>query len=133
MSWKLKTAELTEEQFNERDRIMCRYMSGGYAEFFGGVEHYTGLDLATLKLLIEKGYADPKDQQNCAPSIGEIVKVMERNPGLTAHGYWVSRERDDARISVEGVEGPLKPEFLPMFKHADDLQYDGETIYCWFD
>ena len=133
MNWKLKTAELTEEQFDDRDRIMCRFIKGDRAEFWGGVEHYSGLDVHTLMELVDKGYADEKDAQNSAPTIREIMIAMLGNPGLTAHGYWVSRERDDARISVEGVEGPLKPEFLPMFKHADDLQYDGETIYCWFD
>ena len=133
MNWKLKTAELTKEQFDDRDRIMSRFIRGGYATFRGGVKHYSGLDLDTLRILVDKGYADPNDGQNSAPTIKEIMEIMAANPGLTAHGYYVSRERDDARISIEGVEGPLKPEFLQTFAHADDLQYDGEHIYCWFD
>lgn len=133
MTWKLKTAELTEEQFNDRDRIMAKFMKGSYAEFLGGIEYFRGLDVDTLKELVDKGYADPEDAQNSAPTIREIMAAMDANPELTAHGYWVSRDRGDARISIEGVEGTIDPGYVGIFRHADDFEYDGSYIYCWFD
>ena len=134
--WKMKTAELTEDQFDERDAIMSKYrrMEAPFnGSFCGGVCYYTDLDLKTLELLVEKGYADPEERQNSAPSIGEIMDVMRRNPGLTAHGYYVTRERDDARISVEGVAGIIDPNDLGIFRGADEFDYDGKDFYCWFD
>jgi len=143
MSWKLKTAELTQEQFDDRDEMMRPFLRVGFRSEYtgrsveeisrGDIVRYEGLELDTLRELVEKGYADPMDRQNSAPNIKEFIELMQANPGLTAHGYVVSRQRDDARISIEGVEGPLRPECLHMLSRADEIEYDGETVYCWYD
>lgn len=134
---RIKVVKLTEEQYDERDSIMNkfvpeRYMGYGWS---GGIKHYENLDYDTLKYLIEKGYANKDDCQNSCPSIGTIFEVMERNPGLTAHGYFVERERDDDRISIEGVDGPCSKEDAKIFEDADDYIYDYEDgeLYCWYD
>lgn len=135
MTWKLKTAGLTQEQFDERDRIVKAFVPDRYREFgwTGGVMHYENMDVETLKQLIEKGYADPNDRQNCAPCIKDFVALMEKYPTLKAHGYVVERERNDARISVEGVEGECPSEVSKMFKDADDCIYENGQLYVWYD
>jgi len=133
--WKLKTAELTEEQFDDRDKMMEPFFITGPTDddWFGGVRHYSDLDAATLKQLIAKGYADPEERQNRAPSIGEILEVIDRCPELTAHGYVVSRDRDDARISIEGVEGNCPLDDALFFREADEFSYQNGEFYCWYD
>ena len=130
--WKLKTAELTTEQFDDRDSIMEPYLSvvRGWS---GGVCHFDGLDADTLQLLIDKGYADPEERQNIAPTIGEILEVMRAEPELRAHGYLVSRERGDARVSVEGVEGRCELDNALKFRLADEFTFDNGDFFCWFD
>lgn len=130
----MKTAELTEEQFDERDEIMSRFES--YTKdlgWRGGVRYYKDLDYKTLETLIEKGYADPDEKQNAAPCIGGFLELMKQYPSLKAHGYWVERERGDSRISIEGVEGVCPPEIAKLFKHADDCIYENNSLYVWYD
>lgn len=137
MDYRLETAKLTEEQFDERDSIMDAFVPERYKAYgwSGGVKPYQGLDLKTLKMLVEKGYASSNERQNAAPSIKGFMEIMERNPDLKAHGYFVERTRDDARISVEGVEGKCAPEDARKFKRADDYTYSSKTgeLYCWYD
>lgn len=133
--WKMKTAQLTEEQFNDRDEMMEPFFDGSPygADWVGGIRHYRELDAKTLTQLIEKGYADPDENQNCAPTIGYILTVLKEHSDLTAHGYVVSRDRDDARISIEGVEGVCDLETALLFRNADDFSYQNGEFYCWYD
>ena len=77
-------------------------------DYSGGVRHFIGMDLNTLKWMIEHKFADPGYYQNNAPTIAEFVDFMEDHPGVWAHGYVVSVERSDYRLSIEGIEGTVK-------------------------
>ena len=120
-----------------RDKIIF----GSYekSKYAGGVRRYENLNLRTLKLLIAENFADPCEAQNCCPSIGEILKFMEKYPDYTAHGYVVGIDRSDYRVSIEGVYKPHPAdseveliEFEELFKDADEMEMDIE-MYCWFD
>lgn len=91
------------------------------------------------KKLIDFNFLDPNDCQNNSPSNEEFVKFMEKYPNVTAHGYIVSPERQDVRISIEGLsfcgypERELLIDFVLFNRFADELQIDNEGLYSWFD
>lgn len=120
-----------------RDKIIFgKYRPNKYK--FGGIQKFEGMDVKTLKTLIDNNFADPEDRQNLAPSIQEIYDFMEMYPKYTAHGYAVSDQRDDYRVSIEGVEKGEPSEsvkeftdYMAVFRYSDCFSY--ETMYCWFN
>jgi len=116
-------------------------------EYKGGIASFEEMTVQTLKNLIALGYADPESTQNDSPTIAEFVKLMERhtdaNSFLGAHGYVVSFERDDYRVSVEGVEGTVQHtegllDVLAICKSADEFEVEsdfnvGFTVRAWWD
>lgn len=121
-----------------RDKIIYgRYREKKYK--YGGTLHYEGLTVGTMKELMDQKFLDPEERQNSSPTVQEIYDFMCTYPGYTAHGYTVSADRDDYRVSVEGVMKPEQaatPEecqaFLRLFENADELRVEG-YMYCWFD
>ena len=104
----------------------------------GGTASIDNVTVEQLKLLIDEKFADPEECQNDAPSIQDIYDFMENYPEFVAHGYIVSPNRTDYRVSLEGVKLERKPtpdelqDFTTLFRHADTFDIvDG--CYCWFD
>lgn len=106
----------------------------------GGIRYF---EISPTKLadLVKLGFADPDDAQNSAPSVEQFVKFfdgLDSDGEWYVHGYAVSPERDDYRVSVEGCGKhgePTKEEicdFVMQFRHADELRAD-DCLYCWFD
>lgn len=102
------------------------------------LKYYSGLNVEGLELLLKEGFADPEERQNCAPSIQDIYEFMQQCPGFTAHGYIVTPDRNDYRVSIEGVEcgdysmSDLKL-FASLFHDADDFTVEDGYLYCWYD
>lgn len=125
------------KDYKRRDSIIFgRYCKELYK--FGGIRHFEGLDVIRLKMLLDENFIDPGDRQNLAPSVKEIYEFMKMYPSYKAHGYAVSIDRDDYRVSIEGVEkgspeDSLKEyiEYMQLFRYADE--FNNGTMYCWFD
>ena len=107
--------------------------------YSGGVRHFEKLSLSTLEKLVAQNFIDLDDQQNNCPCVKAILGFMRNYPDYTAHGYAVSVEREDYRVSLEGVAKNREADtieelkgFTEMFRFADDFCTDGE-MYCWFD
>ena len=104
----------------------------------GGTAGYQDLDVEQLMTLIEEKFAEPEEAQNEAPTIQEIYDFMSLHTDFVAHGYIVSPNRSDYRVSIEGVRLDRKPtqeelqDFTTLFRHADEFDI-GDTCYCWFD
>ena len=131
--------KFTVSDAKKRDAVIFQ---DGYkeSEYLGGVRHYSGLNLKDLNKLIKLGYADLDEEQNFAPTIGEFRQFMEEHHGYTAHGYVVSPNRDDFRVSIEGIEKDTGYEtaeeledFISMFRHADEFNVSKTGMYCWYD
>lgn len=131
---------LNEQVANFRDMLLFgeKYDTSKY---IGGVRHFGEITLETLERLVDAGLADKDDCQNNAPSIEEFMKfIRERtSDGWYLHGYAVSADRDDCRISIEGcgcrIEGYSAEDvedFVYMFRYADDFVISGE-LFCWYD
>ena len=63
---------------------------------------------------------------------------MKQYPTYTAHGYTVSADRDDYRVSIEGIEkgepaatAEELQDYMALFRWADE--FDSSTMYCWFN
>ena len=102
-------------------------------------KHFEKMDLKTLRLLIKERFADPEDMQNDAPSIQEFADFLEKHPDFTVHGYTIGAERDDHRVSVEGLEfdGYYSKEdladFIDFQRTADEFEVEPHTLRSWWD
>lgn len=132
---------ITLEQQEERDAIIRANGFWRQADYrSGGVRRFECLSAKGMEQLIALGYADPDERQNDAPSIQQIFEFCKKHPEFTMHGYAVECKRPDCRISIEGVEGmsslysqDAERDFLKLFKDADELIFDEDQAYCWFD
>ena len=104
------------------------------------VKRFEGISVDTLETLIQEGFADPEEAQNCAPSTQEFLEFMRQYPGYKAHGYVISEKRHDCRVSIEGVvkgrscaSDKELMAFVAMFRYADEFEIGPDGMYCWFD
>lgn len=63
---------------------------------------------------------------------------MVKYPKYEAHGYTVDEDREDYRVSIEGVEKGSPADSVEEFQEYMDLfrlcdKFDETTMYCWFD
>lgn len=129
-------------QYNKDSKLRDSMLPNAY--FWSGdadkydIFSFSKLDAVTLETLIQLKFADPDEYQNEAPAIGDILAFLKANPDFTAHGYAVTPERDDYRVSIEGVEGHTMDErqiseFVKMFRNADDFRFELGDQYAWYD
>lgn len=123
---------------NQRDKIVF----GEYYDkdrYRGGIRYFSHMPVESLHELLKRGFADPDNQQNYAPPIKEIVQFLDKHPNFWAHGYAVSPERDDCRVSVEGVECGSDytlsdiQDFFSTFYYPDTLRVTANGVYCCYD
>lgn len=128
-------------EFNKDDKRRCEIMgiSNTHGYRLGGIFHFGNLTLEQLDKLLEEKFIDPKEAQNNSPTVDDFRFYMKRFSGATAHGYIISPERDDYRVSIEGIEceGDFDVEtqidFYKTFRFADELICNDNYMYCWFD
>ena len=106
--------------------------------YSGGIRRFEGLSLNKLKKLLELKFIDPEERQNYSPTTAEILRFMKRYPAYKAHGYVVTIDRSDYRVTLEGVSkedfadsDKELMDFTELFKHADE--FDPVYMYCWYD
>jgi hypothetical protein len=102
----------------------------------------SGIPFSAALALLEEHFLDPDDQQNYAPTAGEILEMLALNPRLTAHGYAIGIDRSDYRVTFEGIEGVVPTEvaldLLIDYGYADErsasmLDDRYSSIYLWWD
>lgn len=106
--------------------------------------YFDHVTVETLQKLVDLDVLELDDAQNDAPTAGEFMEYMRNHPemNVTAHGYVVTPERDDYRVSIEGLNAnPTTHEdllsFMWEFDSADDMCGDEKdgiySAYCWWD
>jgi len=105
----------------------------------GGLEYIDEIKIDLLDKLLIDGFIDPEGYQNESPTTKEFYEFMNKFPKVSAHGYAISPQRDDYRITLEGlhvkesdVTTELKTEFFNLCKEADEYFDEGE-LYSWWD
>jgi len=121
---------------NKRDQILFEE-NFDESKYSGGIRYFENLILNKLELLLKEDFIDKDESQNSSPTTKEFLEIIKKEPGLTCHGYAVSIERDDYRVSIEGIEGQLNDiKLIEELNDADEftiMNKDPLTIYCWWD
>ena len=111
----------------------------GEASEWQDIKRFKGLSLMKLKELIQNNFIGSEESQNCSPTVGTFIELMERYPKLTAHGYCVTHQREDYRVSIEGIEFHGKVEnnmlidFVNLCRQADEFTANENHLYAWWD
>jgi hypothetical protein len=125
--------------WQERDTIIFGSPKNWGDKHFSGIESFDGMNVETLKTLIEKGFVNPEECQNSSPSIRDFVEFMEKNPEFVVSGYVVSPNRNDYRTSVERIhfEGYVSKQmiidFIKFSNGADELDVEENHLSAWWD
>lgn len=135
----MKSSEgLNIEHYKERDLIIFGE-EVSWDDELGGMKNFKELTLQQLETLKDKGQLKPDEQQNNSPTIEQCMTFMKQFPGATAHGYVISPERKDYRVTLEGLEftgectTEIQRAFSKLCKRANDLEITSTRLYCWFD
>ena len=125
------------KDWETRDKLI--FGKADKSRYMGGCRRFSGVNYRTLCTLLEEKFIDPQEAQNNSPTTEEIMSFMKEYPDFTAHGYVVSIDRDDYRVTIEGVDGSnyaspsmeLLTDFINLFRYADD--FDIHSLCCWYD
>lgn len=127
------------EKYTEKQDRKRKEMCGvDDKNFFGGCARFEGMNAKTLQLLVDKGYADPEDNTNGSTTLGEYLEFMKAHPRFKAHGYIIDNNRDDRRITIEGLEAgktTIKEmcDFIELDRMADEFEVSSEYCRSWWD
>lgn len=127
-----------EKYTEEQDKERCKLVGVNDKNFFGGCARFVGMNYKTLQELVDKGYADPEDNTNGSTTLGEYLEFMKEHPRFKAHGYVISNDRDDRRITVEGLEAKrVTIKEMVAFTDLDRMadEFEATQLYCrsWWD
>lgn len=106
----------------------------------GGTRRFDGASVEQIELLIKENFLSKYNCQNSSPTAEEFLDFMKQYPSAKAHGYVVSPERDDYRVTIEGLEMVAESEeeidaFYDFCRHASDLSVNKKKLhaYSWWD
>jgi hypothetical protein len=108
-------------------------------KYIAGIKKFDNLDLQKLELLIKENFLSLSDKPNYGPKAEDFYKFVKSNPDFKVSGYAVSPEREDYRISLNGVElkrSPTKEEvidFVNLFRLASSFKCNSKTCSAYFD
>jgi uncharacterized protein YodC (DUF2158 family) len=117
-----------------RHEIIGLELSGKY-----DCKWFENLTLKQLETLFKEDFVEPDEAQNDSPTTKEILEFMRVNKRFTCHGYIVTPDRCDYRVSLEGValSGKLtqkeRENFNNLFRKADEFDCDDKGCRAWYD
>jgi len=126
-----------------RDTIIFGQPIDWQNQRLGGLHYFDALTVDQLQELLDRGFADPAERQNCSPTIGEIFQFgqAQKSKGFdwTFQGYVISPDREDYRVSVDGIEWrgdacyQIIADFEAIAQDADELDIDPNFLRAWWD
>jgi len=111
---------------------------GKSPEYGGGIALFAFLNAETLKKLVERGYANPENRQDSAPTTGQFLLFLQSFPEFRANGYVVAADRDDCRISLTGLslegvhDDTQECEFRKFSRGATEVEVKPDLLYCYW-
>ena len=129
------------KDYTRRDTLICG--EGKHPYYIGGCYDFY-CDWKTLNNLVKEGFADPNECQNDSPSIKEFLELTEGLKGIKFKAYAVSPERQDYRITVDGIEASIYEAYgddiaklVQVCHEADEFDFSHEgynyILYAWWD
>ncbi len=133
-----------------RNSILKPYLINKSGNYSGGALSFRDVPFDVMKKLFCFDFIDPRDTQNNSPTNREFIDFGKKFPFVKYHGYVISAEREDYRLSIEGVnfvvskkdhkgkKTKLIKDFKKLNNGADELVVsegeDGSVeFYSWFD
>lgn len=123
---------------NPNRRMRDEIIFGDGTESKYDVKRFDKLDLKQLNELVENNFIDLADCQNDSPSAGQFLALMKKYPEVSAHGYVVSPNRPDCRVTLEGlsfcgvVSDDLSRSFSLLCDDADELVIESNELHAWW-
>lgn len=110
--------------------------------YHGGIRYFNNLSLENLEKMVGLQMISPSEsQQSDSPTTEDFLNFAKGHGHVTFHGYAVSPDRNDYRVTIEGVEvAPDDPAnsdisfvraFFEAFRWADEFHM--VPLYCWYD
>ena len=106
----------------------------------GGTCRFKNLCYNRLKKLIELGYIRENNNQHDFSNLKakHYLEFLRTHRKFKAHGYIVSNERDDRRITIEGLDGwNVSDQDIIDFEDfqscADNCYATNKRCYSWHD
>lgn len=95
-----------------RDAWFARY-AGRAPSLTYDIFHFDRMPPGEAKLAMDKGWIDPEDAQNDAPTAAELIDfaLKWKDLGCTLSGYVVSPNREDTRVTIDSIECDI-PEYV---------------------
>lgn len=92
---------------------------------------FEGLPLSVLKELIDGGFVDLLEWNNCPGVTSLFLPYLESHPSYRAHGYSNSPGFRDGLITIEGIETDRKltPDEIIEFVYA----FAGAETLCFYE
>ena len=125
-----------------RDKVIWGDVEPSYT---GGICNFKVLTSDQLERLIEENFINLFERQNNSPSVEQFREFLKKHPDMVAHGYAVGLEREDYRVTIEGVcfagkqaaSQQLMEDFEELclgdkFGSGPDSM-NIESLYCWWD
>lgn len=134
-------------KWNTRERMIFgeEYKLENYGSRGTFTRRFKGMPIGTAEALIAQGFLDPEETQNDSPTVRELIDFAKDHldANFKFHGYVVGPEREDCRVSFEGIESNSDEinketlmDFVKMFLveyPADDTDVGNDHLYCWYD
>lgn len=137
---------MNKAEENKRNDILSRAFlekhkneSPMQPKWSGGVRRFKDLSLAELQQLVFHGFIELDECQNNSPKTATFLDFMKKFGQVRAHGYAVSADRPDARVTLEGIScygditNELMLEFEALCSDADELTVCDKFLYAWWD
>jgi hypothetical protein len=129
--------ELNKDHKLRDEIIFSKYQN--FSDYQGGCKNFI-ITLEQLEELVENNFIDLDSYQNYSPTAKQILNFMRKYPEYKALGYAISVEREDYRVTLEGVEKMSGAEsltemqdFVNLFRSADDFIVSDDQMFAWFD
>ena len=137
----MQTIELNRDYVTRDTLLFGGYDSDAYS---GGIRRFH-CSYGVLADLIEEGFVDINERQNCSPSIGEMMEMLNDDCfDVEFRGYAVSPKRPDYRISIEQIIVRIPDDcfdavisIVENVRDADEfsMEHHDDTYYidAWWD
>lgn len=118
---------------------------GNAGEWLGGIARFTHMGIDDLQWFIDNSFIALDETHNFSPDTEAFVAFLQDNPRFYVHGYAVTHDREDYRMTIEGCgfnreRSGGKPltrreerEFMQFARYADEAHVAPSKAWCWWD
>ena len=133
-------SEVNRDHIRRDNIIFGEYNPDSY---FGGCRRFS-CSKETVQQLLDEGFIDPSECQNCSPTTSEFMEYVRDFDDVTFECYAISPDRNDYRITIEGVDIEIPDNNYDLisyavetFHYADEFSFNHGSgcyfLHAWWD